>query len=229
MTEAAPLTALVARAARLYARRWPLYVGCAILVLAAQIGIDLTHALDKRLLGLVGGIVVLPMLAAIVYGFVGSDIAEKPTPSPAVWERIAERLWAVIAIDAITAIFGFANPGSDLLLGLVYLTGNLILAALLMYADVHAVIEPGLSVATVVPQSVLASARTAMSRVGYARAILLVFAQIVLQYVGFALDGAIGAHAFGLPSLGSTAFVTAVAGPFAALVTTIYVDLRGPK
>jgi len=228
LIEPSPFTALLARAARLYARRWPLYLICAIAAFALQIGIDLTHLLDARLLDLIGGIVVLPSFGAIVYGFVAHDTIGSEMPEASVWERIAERVWAVIVIDAITTVFGFAVPGSDFLLGLIYFTGNLILAAFLMFADVGAVVESGLSARAVVPQSVLASARIAMTRIGYGRAIILVFAQIVFTYAAIWLDGVLGTRALGLSTFGSAALFSLVTGPFAALVTVVYLELRQP-
>jgi len=228
LIEPSPFTALVARAAKLYARRWPLYVLCATAAFALQIGVDLTHLLDVRLLDLIGGIVVLPIFAAIVYGFVAHDATGSEMPEISVWERIAERVWAVIVIDAITTVFGFVTPGSDVLLGLVYFTGSLILAAFLMYADVSAVVEPGLSTLGVVPQSILASARIAMTRIGYGRAIILVFVQIVFSYAAVWLNGALGTRALGLSTFGSAGFFSLVAGPFAALLTVVYLELRQP-
>jgi hypothetical protein len=228
LIEPSPFTALVARAARLYARRWPLYVLCAVAAFALQIGIDLTHLLDARLLDLLGEVVVLPMLGAIVYGFVAQDAIGKEEPDGPVWERIAERIWAVIVIDAITTIFGFALPPSDFLLGLIFFTGSLILAAFLMYADVNAVVEPALSSASVVPQSILASARIAMTRIGYGRAIILVFLQIIFTYVAVSLNAAFGTRVLGLPTFGSAALFSLVAGPLAALITVVYLELRQP-
>jgi len=228
LIEPSPFTALLARAARLYARRWPLYVGCAIAAFALQIGIDLTHLLDVRLLDLIGGIVVLPIVAAIVYGFVAHDAIGSEMPEVSVWERIAERVWAVIVIDAITTVFGFATPGSDFLLGLIYFTGSLILAAFLLYADVASVVEPGLSARRVVPQSILASARIAMTRLGYGRAIVLVFAQMVLTYAAISLDGVLGTRVLGLPTFGAAALFSLATGPFAALLTVVYLELRQP-
>jgi hypothetical protein len=228
LIEPSPFTALIARAARLYARRVPLYIACAIGAFALQIGIELTHMLDPRLLDLVGQIVVLPMLAAIVYGFVAHDATEDGSPDVSVWERIAERAWAVIVIDAITTIFSFAAPGSDFLLGLVYFTGDLILAAFLMYADVGSVVQPGLSTRAIVPQSILASARIAMTRIGYGRAIVMVFLQLLISYTALVIDAAIGTRVLGISTFGSAGVLSLLAGPVAALLTVIYLELRQP-
>jgi hypothetical protein len=225
-----PLPALFARAARLYARRWPLYVLCAIVAFAVQIGIDLTHALRPPVLEVLGQMLALPALVAIAYGFVNADSSGESTPDSGVWERIGERFWAVFVIDAISTLFNLANPGTtSLLLSVLFLTGILVLTALLIYADVYAVIEPGVAATTIVQQSIMASARTAMTRLGYSRAIILVFLQIATAWAASLADGGVGNHVPGLPTFASTAIISLLAGPFAALTLVVYLDLRLQK
>ncbi len=217
------------RAARLYARRWPLYLLCAVVAFAANTGIDLSRALDPRLLDLLGSIVILPTVGAIVYGFVANDSLEAPLLARPVWERVAERLWAVIAIDAIPTLLSFLTPETESLLGILSMTSVLILTALLMYADVQAIVAPETSATLILQQSILASARTALTRLGYLRAMVLVLAQIGITAAGIYLNAAVGPRVLGLPFFASTVVFAVVVGPFAALVTTIYLDLGKQK
>jgi hypothetical protein len=157
--------ALVALALRLCARRWWFY---SIAVLAT-IGLE-TAFLALR--GLrdpidVASLIVLPILALIVYVFVGTDATGQDVPPAARWTRVLERSWAVIVIDIVctlllsVAIGGLSVPnGSGLVIGLVAYA----LVMLTIFADINAALEPNVGSLWLIPGAFARSAVLATHR-----------------------------------------------------------------
>lgn len=212
-TEPVPLRELFARAGRLLSRRAALYSGATIAALLLQIALVYSDLLVPVAAGLVCSSIVLPMVAAIVYGFGASDDNGDELPAAAIWSRIAERIWAVVVIDlalnmlqVVAAVFG-VDGGTSFFFGF----GFLLLATILAFAEIHAIDAPGLGTLQLVPQSILASARIALTRVGYMRGLGLVFAQTIPILLA------------GTPLVGLF-LQTALTVPVAALTVVFYRD-----
>jgi hypothetical protein len=133
---------LIVRALRLVWRRFPLYCAAVAVTIGAQalvvFGWHGTHALEYA------SFTIPPLLTTLVYAFAWADVKPEPTPAPAIWERILERSWAVIAIDLVTTIVTSFGLGSllsadpiDILAGI----GILGLSATLIFADVSATVD----------------------------------------------------------------------------------------
>lgn len=175
--------ALVALALRLYARRWWFY---SIVVLA-------TIGLETAFLALHGlrdpidaaSLIVLPVLALIVYVFIGTDATGQDVSPGARWTRILERSWAVIVIDIVctlllsVAVGGLSIPnGGGLLIGLVAYA----LVMLTIFADINAALEPSVGSLWLIPGAFARSAVLATHRSNVFLALSLV-ATDVLFYI----------------------------------------------
>lgn len=174
-------------------------------------------------------LLVGPVIVAITNVNVAADSAlgnGSDEPGwPARWERVLERLWAVIAIDSIISLLwplGAGGAASGAGFGMLLLDA-LVLAflATLFFADVYACVEPDRPALTLVP---LAFARsTLLSWQNLPRVMVLLAAQLALALVVLEIDAATKASPAGLVDYWTSAAVfTLAAAPVAAWTTTIY-------
>lgn len=214
MTEPAPLDALFGRAARLVRRRWALYTLATVVALALQAALFLVPHLNGVLALVVGDVFLFTPLAAIVFAFGASDCSDEPIGS--VWGRIAERLWAVVFLEAASQVVGLWLPsavGASPIAQTICLLGILILAAMIAFAPVHAIAAPDERPAGLLFDSLLASVRITTTRIGYARAIGLVFLpNLVVQLIGNIWIGSLA--------------MSCLTVPLAALTVVFYLDCR---
>lgn len=183
MTSPAPIGELFARAGRILARRWPLYLVCTAVAYVVQIAILRSHAIAPIAASLLAASFVAAPATAVVFGFGDADDAGHVAPAAAIWGRIVERLWAVVLIDATLNAFwigGLLNVGSSFGASLFFQIGFLVLATLLAFSEVHAIAAPGLSARVLVQQSILAGVKIGITRIGYLRAMSLVFALLIV-------------------------------------------------
>lgn len=220
---------LAVRAARLLAQRWPLYLVSTVLVLVAETAISL--GLRIRFADVVATLVAGPVLVAILNVHLGADGAESALDGLQRWERVLQRLWAVIVIDFIVAVvFGLGlsqtvAPSGD---PSRILTGAfaLVLAGALLYADVFACLEEGVSTAALVPFALLRSATLAWQNMS--RIFFLLALQIALFLVEtYAQIGLARAHVPHAQFWATVPLGTLLAVPLTALTVVFYLDAAG--
>jgi hypothetical protein len=212
----------------LCARRWILYVAAATIILAAELALAFYSRLPHS--DIVAGFLLGPILTAITNVHVANDLHAASMTARQRWERILERLWAVIVIDFIAVLvmtvgtYAMAFAGVDLIGGLILGAFAFMIAAAIVYADVYASLEPEVSTLTVVPRAFLRS--IVLGMLDFRRALALLAIQVListaLQALALFLDAKHVAHSQiwgGLP-LGTFLIV-----PLSALTTVIYLDL----
>lgn len=145
-------------AARLFARRWPFYVltGCAVVAALA-----LVHAFwHFRLADLYGEFIFPPMAGTVVMVWAIGD-ATGTLPSAALrWERIIERAWAVLVVDAAQSLLMLswnAMMASSSAAGLVGGFCVLVFGGMLVYAEPWICAETDAPPLTLIPSSVVRS------------------------------------------------------------------------
>ncbi len=179
----ADLATLFARARDLFVRRSWLYLACTAVALAVQTTLLLTHRIDQNVALIVGEVFALAPLSAIVFGFGAADDAGGGASGRSVWGKILERIWIVVFIDAALSILAFGlrvGVGPSEIAQTISQVGVLILATLLAFAETHAIVAPEQKPAQLLFESLLASVRITTTRLGYARAVGVVFVPVLL-------------------------------------------------
>ena len=213
MIEPAPIGALLQRAGRLIVRRWPLYAIGTLVAVAIQLGLLFAPGLSADVAGVVGEVFAYAPLTAIVFAFGAADYVAEAVEPAAIWGRIAERIWAVVVLDAaLNLLFiGIAlGVGASPLAQVVGETGVLILITLLAFAETHAIVARDEKPARLLADSLLASVRITTTRIGYGRAV----AVVLLPYLILLL----------VPRSWSVAAAALLTVPFAALTVVFYLD-----
>lgn len=214
MIEPAPLGTLLRRAGSLILRRWPLYAIGALIAFAIQLALLLAPGVPPAIAAVVGEVFAYAPLTAIVFGFGAADYVAEAVAPKAIWGRIAERIWAVVILDATFSLLAIGieiGVGASPVAQLVGVTGMLILLTLLGFAEVHAIVAPEEKPGRLLADSLLASVRITTTRVGYGRAVIVVLVPYLIQLL--------------LPGLWASALLPAVlAVPVAALTVAFYLD-----
>lgn len=217
---------LVKQALVLYGRRGWLYGGTSLLVLAAQI---LVYFFGHFKHGdFLGALLITPILVTLVNAGVASDRCGERVPARYLFERVLERLWAVIIIDLIvTSILG---AGADALntgdaLGILLGLAILFMGGTLFFADVYASTEPKPSMLTILPLSFMRSSALAWQNGNILRVCYLIGSQaavaLLITLLGIVLKHE---HAANTEFWANLPLSTLSAGPFAALFTVVYYD-----
>jgi hypothetical protein len=212
-------------AARLFARRWALY----LLTSAVVFGLEALFYAFVHVKGsdLYAAIVASPLISVVATVFSGADAMGILPTARERWSRIVERAWAIVVIDfGVTYIWWIGRAalegnGADfgsVLLGMLVL----ILGAMLVYAEPFVCLEENVRMRTIVFVALLRSMTLAwvnMSRVFSLFAIQLGLGILAL----LAHDAAHtrGMHDANWIDLAFAAFVTA---PVAVLITVAYLD-----
>jgi hypothetical protein len=208
---------------RLLARRWPLYLLVCAAVFALQaLFFRFVHI---KFAELYAGLIGLPLVNTIVIVFTGSDATNTLSMAQR-WERILERAWAIIVIDAglsfvnisgLQTMYAESSP-LDAVLGFL----TLLLAGMLIYAEPFAALEKDARTLTVVPFAVLRSMMLAW--VNLSRIFALLAVQIAVQIAGLVAETA--AHRAGIDARlwVDLPLQTIIAAPLAALFTVAYLD-----
>jgi hypothetical protein len=209
-------------AARLFARRWPLYASTALAVFALQATFFLFSGVKhpEVFAELIGS----PLIIVVVTVFIGADATNTLTTAQR-WERILERAWAIVAIDVGLAFLtdsgvqtlaqGNADP-ANILNGVL----ALLLGAMLVYAEPFAALETEVQALTLVPFALLRSMMLAW--VNIPRILALLAIQIAIDVVLVAIEEWLG---LGLrATMWTMALQTFIAPPLAALFAVAYLD-----
>lgn len=215
-------------AARLLARRWPLYLATAIAVFALQaLFHELVHA---RLSDVYASLVAPPLVIVVVTVFAGSDARDVLPSASERWARVVERAWTVILVDVLLSFVfsvGLASMQSAAILDIAAGTLVLFLAAMLVYAEPYLCIDDRVAALkwpdalAVVPQAILRSMM--LSWVNMSRILLLFMILLAVSVARIYFDIAL-ARWPGSETLGDMAFSTLANVPLAVLFAVAYLD-----
>jgi hypothetical protein len=183
----APLTALAAGALRACSAHFPIFALVALACLAAEAAI---YFLLHPKLPNVGDAIFPPILTTIVYVYVAANLSDESHRIAQPWERILERVWAVVVIDFITSlIFAVALSGFAMgsLLNAALGVTVLFMFATMLFADVYAAVEPNVTVLGVVPLAFLRSISLAWQKGNLPRILVILSLWLVFNAIQAAL------------------------------------------
>jgi len=210
---------LFRHAGHLIVRRWPLYAIATLVAVAIQLGLLVAPGVPRGVAIVVGDVFAFAPLAAIVFGFGAADSVSEEVRSAAVWGRIAERIWAVVILEAVFSLVQigiFLGAGTSEIAQNVGQLGVLILLTLLAFAETHAIVAPDEKPARLLLDSVLASVRITTTRIGYGRAVGVVLVPFLIVQVVQDFSESLLAAAVVLPAI--------LTVPVAALTVVFYLD-----
>jgi hypothetical protein len=213
LIEPASIGTLLRRAGRLILRRWPLYAIGTLVAVAIQFGLLFAPGISPEVAGVVGEVFAYAPLTAIVFGFGAADYVAEAVEPAAIWGRIAERVWAVVVLDAAINLLYIAvafGVGAAPVAQVVGETGVLILITLLAFAETHAIVAPDEKPARLLADSLLASVRITTTRIGYGRAVAVVLLPFLILLL--------------VPRSWSVAVSALLTVPVAALTVVFYLD-----
>lgn len=176
-----------------------------------------------KLAGFYAGLIGEPLVIVVVTVFVGAD-ATNTLAIAQRWERILERAWAIILIDAALSFVSLSAqqalfPGTDAI-NAVFGFLTMLLAGMLVYAEPFAALENEVHALTLLPFAILRSMMLAW--VNISRIFALLAVQIAVIIVLYAAHNA-GAHNANV-IWSDMALQTLLAAPLAALFTVAYLD-----
>ena len=210
-------------AARLFIRRWPLY----LLTSAVVLGLEaIFHAfVHVKFTDLYAQLVGGPLIIVVATVYAGSDARDVLPTASERWGRIVERAWAIILVDVGLSIvssqglfsFQSADAGTMLLGMLVTVLG-----AMLVYAEPYICLQDHLETLTMVPFAIVRSMMLAWVNMSRIFALLLVQLAIVLADLGLhKLAASAGIKDVTWIDMTYYAFINA---PFAVLIAVAYLD-----
>lgn len=209
-------------AARLFYRRWYVY----LLTSAVVFGIEFAFYTFVRLphAALYAQLIGSPVIGTVVLVTAGFDAMEG-APAGARIERMIERAWAIIVLDAGLSMLtqaGFVAAGSgnaaDTLLGIAVM----FFGAMLVYAEPFAALEPDVAALTILPLAVVRSLTLAW--LNMSRVFSLFAIQIALTIVELLLLRAVAPRGGRLFDLTDLAFVALISAPISVLFAVAYLD-----
>ncbi len=208
-------------AARLFLRRWLLYLTtCAIVFGIEMLFLRFVHV---KFASLYAALIGVPLVNALVTINIGADASGMlPTLSQRV-ERILERTWAIIILDVagvIVAQVGLSSMLSGAAINVLLGVLVTFLAAMLVYTEPYAALEGEVQTLTVVPLAILRSMM--LCWVNMPRILKLFIVQIIVaigqvEFVRLARTPA-------QTDILELAFVTLTSAPLAALFAVAYLD-----
>lgn len=178
-------------AARLLARRWPLY----LLTSAVVFGLEALFYIfvHVKFADFYAILIGAPLISVVTIVFAGSDALGTLPDVRDRWGRIIERAWAIVVIDValtfiwISAIGSVASNSADfatVALGVFVL----ILGGMLVYAEPFACLDEHVRTLTIVPFAVLRSMMLAW--VNMSRIFSLLAIQLAVGVLGALADSA---------------------------------------
>ena len=212
-------------AARLFARRWPLYAGtCAVVFALEALFYTFVHV---RLAEYYAALIGAPLISVVVMVNAGADATGTLASAAERWTRIVERGWAIVVLDVgITFVElsglqtmggGTLDPGTTLL-GLL----ALFLAAMLVYAEPFACLERDVTTLMVLPFALMRS--MILSWVNVSRIFSLFAIQLALNVVDLLLVRGLAAAGIKDATMIDMLFWTLITAPLAILFTVAYLD-----
>lgn len=209
-------------AARLFARRWPLYVLASVVVFVLEALFYVN--VRVKFSDLYATLIASPLISVVTIVFAGSDALGILPDAKDRWGRIIERGWAIIVIDvALTVIWasalaGVAGNTSDF--GSVALgVFVLILGGMLVYAEPFACLDEHVRTLTIVPFAVLRSMMLAW--VNMSRIFSLLAIQLAIGVIG---QIAYSVKVLPDPKWTDLALVAITTAPLSILFTVAYLD-----
>ncbi len=221
-----PFVQLLKRALLLYRGRGWLYSLTTLAVLAAQILVYFfAHFKHGDALDL---LLITPILVTLVNAGIASDLCGEFVRDRLLFERVLERVWAVIIIDFIlTSIFVAGadalatGDAFNILLGLAIL----LMSGTLFFADVYASTELQPSMLTILPFSFMRSSALAWQNGNIVRICYLIGLQAALMLmIGLIAVVLRNHHAVDTEFGANLPLYTLTAGPLTALFTVVYYD-----
>ncbi|HET9031221.1 MAG TPA: hypothetical protein VFN49_13695 [Candidatus Aquilonibacter sp.] len=162
----------------------------------AVAGIGVQWLLDTRFPGpgveLTAGIVAGAIVDAIVLGIVKGDV--DGWNAAQTWDRIGERLWAVIIVNFVAtyvAMFGLVSVAAGDLADRLLAIPTLLIAASVVFAEAIAVVADDEAWWFVVVRAIGGSIRVAWSNGVFGRTITLFVLQLVPGAISSAIVGAV--------------------------------------
>lgn len=208
--------------ARLFARRWLLYLlVCAVVFALQAVFVTFVHV---KLAELYAELLGPPLVITAVTVFVSADATGTLSLAQR-WERVLERAWAIIIIDvglSFVNASGLQTVQAGDALDVVFGFLTLLLSGMLLYAEPFAAIEKDTQTLTIVPFAILRSMMLAwvnMSRVFALLAVQIALDIAVLLAEQGALHAGIDARLWV-----DLLMQTLLAAPLAALYTVAYLD-----
>jgi hypothetical protein len=170
--------------------------------------------------------IIPPMLTTLVYAFVWADSDDAPESAASIWERILERVWAVIVIDLVitillnTGLTGIlAQDPIDIVLGSVIM----LISAPLLFADTIATVEE-MPVWWLLPGAFWRSLRVARGPI-YVRAVAILALNLIPALVQVQLLDWMHAKGIANPDFWSLVPLNALTlPPIAAITAVVYRD-----
>lgn len=172
---------------------------------------------------------LVPQVAtAIAYALAGADALGQP-PRGQLWVRVLERLWAVVIVNAVPSAAGLAAAtavGTSVDAQTFFMQLALMLVAILLaFADVAAVIQPDLRMRDVLPFSIARSARLVANTLIWMRVLGLMIVDALLMAAVTVGTQALARAGLGVPAFwayaGASTLITVTLAVFLAL---LYVD-----
>jgi hypothetical protein len=208
-------------AARLFARRWLLY----LLTSAAVFGMEALFYLYVHvpLSDFYAILIASPLISVVTIVFAGCDALGKLPDARERWGRIIERGWAVVVIDvsltflwsdAFGSVAGNTSDFLTVTLGVLVL----IFIGMLVYAEPYACLEEHVRTLTLVPFAVLRSMMLAW--VNMSRVFSLLAIQLAVGVLA-ALAHAMKVHD---PKWIDLVLVAVTTAPLSVLFTVAYLD-----
>lgn len=167
----------------------------------------------------------VPLVNAVVLVYTGADATGTLPETRARVERIIERAWAIIVLDAgisLVSQIGFASTMApdtpDVIMGVLVM----LLAGMLVYAEPFAALEENVQTLTVVPFAILRSMMLAWVNISRIFALLALQIAVALADLGL-IRAASALHLHNLDVV-SMAFITLANAPLSALFAVAYLD-----
>ncbi|MDQ2679654.1 MAG: hypothetical protein M3Y21_01335 [Candidatus Eremiobacteraeota bacterium] len=203
-----------------------MYSGVSLAVFVAQLLLYFYgHFKHGDILGL---LLIAPILVTLVNAGVGSDLCGEQIATYQLFERVLERIWAVIIIDLIVSSLlgaGIAAIGTGDGLEIVLGLAITLMSGTLLFADVYASTEPKPSMLTILPFSLMRSSALAWQNGNIVRICYLIGLQAVfILLTGLLLTLLKQHHMANIEFWANVPISTALTGPFAALFTVVYYD-----
>jgi hypothetical protein len=209
-------------AARLFARRWPLYLLTSVVVFGLEaLFYSYVHV---KFADLYATLIASPLITVVTIVFAGSDAQGTLPDARERWGRIIERGWAIVVIDValtfiwLSALGSVASNASDFLnvaLGVCVL----IFGGMLVYAEPFACLEEHVRTLTIVPFAAMRSMMLAW--VNMSRVFSLLAIQLAVGVVG---QVAYAAKILPDPHWIDLALVALTTAPLSVLFTVAYLD-----
>ncbi len=218
--------ALVGETFRQCARHPVLYAGVTLAALVLQGALVLGLRLDNGLL--IVPTLVQPVLATIAYARVAADRGGAAVTPAAFWERVLERVWAVILLDFAVAYIvavALATALQGNFFERVLGTVALLYSATLVFADVIATVSDDVPMWLLLPLALWHSIRVAWSPGTFVRVVALLAIAMAVTLAQNGIFALMSVHHVAHASFwAQVPLATILTVPSSVLVVLVYLD-----